>query len=182
VVFLGFIIFASGISFYLGLSTLFTNLIVGTILANTLSHDDSLHAALHATEKPFYVILLVLAGMWWTAEGAAVWIIALVIVAGRMALKLYSMRALERLLDGGRQLAPEAGLALCSPGAMGLAMGLNFMLGYHGEIVTFAYGVIAVSTMFSEAVAPALIRRAVSVEQPEKKTETKAVEKTDETG
>ncbi|MDH5757683.1 MAG: cation:proton antiporter, partial [Nitrospinota bacterium] len=174
VVFLGFIIFASGISFYLGLSPLFTNLVVGVVLANTLSHDDTLHSALHSTEKPFYVILLVLAGMWWTAVGPMVWITALALVAGRIALKLYSMRVLERMVDGGRQLAPEAGLALCSPGAMGLAMGLNFLLGYHGQVAAFAFGVIAVSTMFSEAVAPALIRRAVGMAEGQKKTEEKA--------
>jgi len=180
VVFLGFIIFASGISFYLGLSPLFTNLLVGVILANALSHDDSLHTALHSTEKPFYVILLVLAGLWWTAEGAGVWITALALATGRMALKLYSMRVLERVVDGGRQLAPEAGLALCSPGAMGLAMGLNFMLGYHGDLAVFAFGVIAVSTMFSEAVAPALIRRAVGAEELATKAESQ--EMTDESG
>ena len=161
-VFMGFIIFASGISFYLGLSPLFTNLLTGIILANVLSPDDSIHTLLHATEKPFYVILLVVAGLWWTAEGAGVWITGIALAAARVELKYHSVKALERFWTDGQKLPPNAGLALCSPGAMSLAMGLNFLLAYHGDGPVFAFGAIAVSTMIGEAMAPALIRRALA--------------------
>ena len=66
----GAIVVASGASYYLNLSPLYTNLVLGFILANTgRSHRDATRLLL-ATERPVYLALLIFAGAAWSPGSA----------------------------------------------------------------------------------------------------------------
>ncbi len=160
-VFIGFIIFISGIAFYLQLSPLFLSLLVGVFLANTLSHDDRIYAALHSTEKPFYVVLLVVSGMWWQGGGLGMWVMAIAITVARLWLKQECLNVASEYYLKDKRLPPNAGLGLGAQGSLALAIGLNFLIGYPGEVSHLVYGVIAICVIINEAMAPALIGKAL---------------------
>ena len=69
------IVIASGASYYLNLSPIYTNLILGFILANTgRAHQDA-RQLLAATERPMYLALLIFAGAAWapTPADCCIW-------------------------------------------------------------------------------------------------------------
>lgn len=159
-VFIGFLILIAGIAFYLSLSPLFLSLLVGVFLANTLPHDDMIYVSLHSTEKQFYVILLIAAGMWWQSYTPEIWALAATLVAARLWLKRESVDAAARLVFNKTGKPQKGiGMALGAQGALALAIGLNYILIYPGEAPKLAFGVIAISVIANEALAPALIRR-----------------------
>lgn len=163
---IGFIVFTSGIAFYLSLSPLFLSLLVGVILANVLAHDDKVFRLLYMTEKPFYVMLLIISGMWWSEFGPAVWVMAAAVVVARLWLKRESVDRASSWLLGDRKPSSGAGLALGAQGALALAIGLNFLLVYPGDGPKLAFGVIALVMIVNETMAPYLIRRALGEEEP----------------
>ncbi len=161
-VFLGFLVFISGVAFYINVSPLFLSLMVGIVLANTLPHDDQVFRLLYATEKPFYVILLILSGLWWRYAGPAVFIVSLILVIGRLALKVGSIRAGMALFLKNDTMPPLAGLALGAQGALALAIGLNYVILFPGETSGAVFGVIVLTTVINEIVAPILIQKTVT--------------------
>jgi len=158
-VFIGFIILITGIAFYLSLSPLFLSLLVGVFLANTLPYDDMIHVSLHSTEKQFYVILLIVSGMWWQSYSLEIWALAGALVIARLWLKRESVDATAELVFKRGELQKGIGLALGAQGALALAIGLNYILIYPGDAPRLAFGVIAISVIANEALAPWLIRR-----------------------
>ena len=158
-VFIGFLVFLSGIAFYLNLSPLFISLVTGIVLANTLPHNDRIYVSLHATEKPFYVIFLVVSGMWWRMESIGVWALALALVGARLWLKQAGVDMASGALFGKDRPAQGIGLALTAQGVLALAIGLNYLLVYPGEVSRLVFSVIAISTIVNEAIAPALVTK-----------------------
>ena len=68
----GAIVVASGASYYLNLSPIYTNLVLGFILANSGSAHRDVTRLLLSTERPVYLALLLFAGAAWSpsCEGA----------------------------------------------------------------------------------------------------------------
>jgi hypothetical protein len=62
----GAIVVASGASYYLDLSPLYTNLVLGFVLANSGGAHRDVSRLLLATERPVYLALLVFAGAAWS--------------------------------------------------------------------------------------------------------------------
>jgi len=135
--------------------------VAGVFLANLLRPDDHLHVALHGAEKPFYVILLIIAGMWWSVGSPSVWGLAVALVAARLWLKKVSLDTASSMLLPGDRPPRGVGLALGAQGALALAIGLNYILVYPGVAPKLAFGVIAINVMINEAAAPYLIGRAL---------------------
>ena len=62
----GAIVVASGASYYLNLSPIFTNLVLGFILVNSGSAHRDVTRLLLSTERPVYLALLLFAGAAWS--------------------------------------------------------------------------------------------------------------------
>ncbi len=167
--FVGYLVFISGIAFYLSLSPLFLSLLTGIFLANTLAPDDKIYSLLHATEKPFYVILLIVSGLWWNPESVGIWVIAPLVVIARLLLKKESVDLFSSWFLKDEPLPKGVGLGLCGQGALALAIGLNYLLTYPGQGPNIVFSVIVITTLINEAMAPALLGKAigVSTEEPE---------------
>ncbi|MGK7346324.1 MAG: hypothetical protein ACNS63_11020 [Candidatus Nitrospinota bacterium M3_3B_026] len=164
-VLIGFIVFMSGTAFYLNLSPLFLSLLTGVILANVLERDDKMFSLLYSTEKPFYVMLLLVTGMWWQRLGLGVWAMAFLLVGARLWLKREAFDRASEALPEKRRTPPGAGMALAAQGALAPAIGLNFLLVYPGEGPEAAFGVIVAAMIMNEILAPFLIRRVMSGEE-----------------
>ncbi len=125
-VIIGMVIFTSGFAYYLQLSPIFVNFILGVVLINIGRHADHVESRLMAIRRPLYIVLFFFAGAAWTLH-APLWGYALVL--GYLVL-----RRVGRLLGGvaaTRALSIRsygAGLsrALLAPGALSVAMLLNF--------------------------------------------------------
>ncbi len=161
-VFIGFIVFMAGIAFYLNLSPLFLSLLTGIILANILKTDDRIFKMMYATEKPFYVIMLIVTGLWWSSFNLKIWFAAGAIVMLRLLIKMAAVGIVSRRLSKENALPEKAGLALCAQGVLALAIGLNFLLVYPGDGPKLVFGVIVIMMIVNEIAAPFLIRRVMS--------------------
>jgi hypothetical protein len=122
----GAIVIASGASYYLNLSPIFTTLVLGMILANTAGGERSVTEALRGTQRPIYLALLIFAGAAWRPSAPSLLFVPPAFVA---------IRLLARLAGGwmGSQLAPVPGLrtaklgrGLLGQGAIGVAVALNY--------------------------------------------------------
>ncbi len=156
-IFIGFLILISGIAFYLNLSPLFFSMIVGMVLANILDDNDPIFRLLFFTERPFYIILLLLAGLWFHNISYLAFVIALPLFALRIFAKKESVRKGARWFGMQHPPPDNAGMALAAQGALPLAIGLNYVIAYPGAEPGFVFCVILLMTVAGEVTAPFLI-------------------------
>lgn len=123
---IGMVIFTSGFAYYLQLSPIFVNFILGVVLINIGRHADHVQSRLMSIKRPLYIVLFFFAGAALTLQ-APLWGYALVLAyiglrrVGRLMGSVAAVRALSLRSYG-------AGLsrALLAPGALSVAMLLNF--------------------------------------------------------
>jgi MFS family permease len=122
----GAIVVASGASYYLNLSPIFTNLVLGFILVNSGGAHRDVTRLLLSTERPVYLALLLFAGAAWSPGSVDLLFIAPLFVL---------IRVLSRLLGGavaGSHVAPEdlkapgLGRGLLALGGIGVSIALNY--------------------------------------------------------
>ncbi|HEY8259007.1 MAG TPA: hypothetical protein VIG08_15220 [Gemmatimonadales bacterium] len=122
----GAIVVASGASYYLNLSPIYTNLVLGFILANSGAAHRDVTRMLHATERPVYLALLLFAGAAWSPGTAELLFVAPAFVLVRLAARWVGGRV------AGEYVAPPAlrtgGFArgLLSQGGLAVAIALNY--------------------------------------------------------
>jgi hypothetical protein len=116
----------SGASYYLNLSPIYTNLILGFILVNSGSAHRDVTRLLLSTERPVYLALLLFAGAAWSPGSVDLLFIAPLFVA---------IRLVARTLGGqvaGLHVAPPQlrtsglGRGLLALGGVGVAIALNY--------------------------------------------------------
>jgi hypothetical protein len=128
----GAIVVASGASYYLNLSPIFTNLVLGVILVNSGGAHRDVARLLLSTERPVYLALLLLAGAAWSPDSAELLFIAPLFVLIRVG-----ARFLGGAIAGGH-VAPTrlrtAGLGrgLLALGGLGVALAVNYGQVYPG--------------------------------------------------
>jgi len=121
----GAIVVASGASYYLNLSPIYTNLVLGFILANSGSAHRDVTRLLLRTERPVYLALLIFAGAAWSPSSPDLLFIAPVFVRIRLG-----ARFLGGWLGGGLAAPPELktpklGRALLAQGGIAVALAVN---------------------------------------------------------
>jgi hypothetical protein len=122
----GAIVVASGASYYLNLSPVFTNLVLGMILVNSGGAHRDVTRLLLTTERPVYLALLLFAGAAWSPGSVDLLFIAPLFVLIRVG---------ARFLGGavaGIHVAPPGlrtaglGRGLLALGGLGVALALNY--------------------------------------------------------
>jgi hypothetical protein len=122
----GAIVVASGASYYLNLSPIFTNLVLGFILVNSGSAHRDVTRLLLSTERPVYLALLLFAGAAWSPGSADLLFIAPLFVLIRVASRFIGGAV------GGGYVAPielrtdGLGRGLLALGGIGVAIALNY--------------------------------------------------------
>ena len=120
------IVVASGASYYLNLSPVFTTLILGFVLVNTGRAHEDVRQFLASTERPIYLALLVLAGATWTAPTFGLLFIAPMFVGARLLGRWAGGWLAGRWVAAPRMRARGMGRALLAQGATGVAIALNY--------------------------------------------------------
>jgi hypothetical protein len=122
----GAIVVASGASYYLNLSPIFTNLILGVILVNSGGAHRDVARLLLSTERPVYLALLLFAGAAWSPGS-----VDLLFIAPLFVLIRVGARFLGGAIAGTHVAPPElrsAGLGrgLLALGGLGVALAVNY--------------------------------------------------------
>ncbi len=148
---IGTVVFTSGIAYYLRLSPIFVNFILGFVLINTCRTADQVALRLDSIERPLYIALFFFAGAsmnlsapWWSYLLVVPYI--LLRTTGRLAGGLIAMRT-----SPVEPRLPALGRVLFAPGALSVAMLLDFQQVYGGtKPATVAYSGLVVAVIFSE--------------------------------
>lgn len=122
----GAIVIASGASYYLNLSPIFTNLILGFILANSGSSHRDVTRLLLATERPVYLALLIFAGAAWSPSSPELLFIAPLFVVIRLLARFAGGYVAGVLVAPPRLRNPRVGRALLAQGGIAVALAVNY--------------------------------------------------------
>lgn len=151
----GIIAFASGAAFFLNLSSLLVNLLLGVVLVNTARDGKGIHETLTGTIRPMSLVLLVFAGALWSPPEPAA---ALLGAAGYVLLRVLGKVVGCWLGALGTEQRGDLARGLLAQGDVAVAMALSFRLVYHGPAVDVAYTVILTSVVLHELVAPRILK------------------------
>jgi hypothetical protein len=122
----GAIVVASGAAYYLNLSPIYTNLVLGLVLANTGSAHDRVTRLLSATERPVYLALLIFAGAAWRADHLELIWVAVAFVGIRLFARFVGGRAAGTSSREPVLRAPAMWRGLLAQGGLGVALAVNY--------------------------------------------------------
>ena len=122
----GAIVVASGASYYLNLSPIFTNLILGFILANSGSAHRDVTRLLLTTERPVYLALLIFAGAAWSPGSRELLFIAPVFVLIRLGARFVGGWVGGAWVAPVELRTPRLGRALLAQGGIAVALAVNY--------------------------------------------------------
>jgi hypothetical protein len=137
----GAIVVASGASYYLNLSPIFTNLVLGFILVNSGSAHRDVTRLLLSTERPVYLALLLFAGAAWSPGSVDLLFIAPLFVLIRVCSRFLGGAIAGSHVAPDELKAPDLGRGLLALGGIGVAIALNYAQVYpdlHSRLVLTA--------------------------------------------
>jgi hypothetical protein len=150
----GILLFASGAAFFLNLSPLLVNLVLGLVLAQT-PQGRQLHPQLVRTAGPARLVLLLFAGAHWRPVPL---LPALGVVLGYLALRLLGRLLSSAIATLGTPLRMDLFRGGMAQGDVAVAMALSFRLVYEGLAVDLAYTAVLVGVVMHEIVSPRMLR------------------------
>jgi len=122
----GAIVVASGASYYLNLSPIYTNLILGFILANSGSAHRDVTRLLLATERPVYLALLIFAGAAWSPTSRELLFIAPLFVIIRLGARFLGGGLAGGVVAPPPLRNPRLSRALLAQGGIAVALAVNY--------------------------------------------------------
>jgi Kef-type K+ transport system membrane component KefB len=184
-VLLGIIVFTSGLAYYLRLSPIFVNFLLGVVLNMMGRGARLIEGTLSSFERPLYIVLFFFAGGSLALSGIEWWVLLLVIpylllrYLGRWLGGLLSVR-----LAGADYRIPPLGRVLLVPGGLSVAMLLNFEEAFGDRLayINSMYAAMLLAVVLSEVhghgrarswlidatdVDPSTIRRALTARAEE---------------
>lgn len=154
----GMVIISGGLSSYLHLSPLFVNLVMGVTLANLPNFARGrINNLLLKTEKPFFVIFMLLVGALWPWISPAVILFALIYVLLR-AVVLY---AVNFTIAKTHSMTSESPLlrsvAMLPMGGLSIALVVDYLLIRPGFFANFALSVILLAVLLNQLIGPPIL-------------------------
>jgi hypothetical protein len=156
----GIITFASGAAYFLRLSPLAVNVVLGIFLVNLSKSGRSIRATLQSTEKPMALVLMILAGALWKPSP---WLPTLVGLVAFVGLRLAGKWLGSWIGARGSDLRRDLYRGLLAHGSVTVAMAVSFRLVYervfpNNQNIDIAYSVILGSVILNDLVAPRVLR------------------------
>ncbi len=152
----GIITFASGAAYFLELSPLAVNVFLGFVLVNVARTGRQMLETLNGTERPMWLVLLVLAGALWHPPPLVPTLVAL---AAFILLRLIGKWTGSRLAAWGMDdMRPDLYRGFTSHGGVAVAMAVSFQVVFDGVLVDIAYTVVLASVVLHDLVAPRVLR------------------------
>ncbi len=150
----GIICFSTGAAFFLDLSALTVNLVLGAVLVQG-AEGPQLERTLVSTLGPVVLLLLVVAGVVWTPVSPLYGgLLALAVVAARSLLKVGA----GAIAAAGTPVRADIGRGALAQGPVALCIALSYRLIFRGDAVDLVFTAILVSVVVSEAIAPRVLK------------------------
>ena len=150
----GILIFASGAAFFLKISALLVNLLLGAAIVNS-RHGKGVYEVLERTQAPVRLVLLVFAGALWTPPPL---LAGLAIAVGYIVLRTLSKSLSGFLATVGTPLRSDVYRGMMAQGDVAVAIAIGFRLVYEGPAVDLAYTAILAAVVVHELAAPRLLK------------------------
>ena len=156
----GIITFAGGAAYFVQLSPLAINVVLGILLVNIARSGRrtgrQMYETLTNTERPMALVLTVLAGALWRP---APLLPTLWVLGGFLVLRFFGKFLASRLAAVGKvDIRDDLFLGLMNHGEVTIAMAVSFRLVFDGPSADVAYTAVLVSSLISDLVAPRMLR------------------------
>lgn len=151
----GIIVLAAGASFFLQISSLTVNLLLGVVLVNFSASGPQVASTLEGSLKPVTLVLMVFAGAMWTPVP---WAAALAICALYVGVRGLAKMLSLLLASLGTPMRRDTFRGLLAQGEVAVAIAIGYRLVYHGPAADLAFTAILVSVMLHEMLAPRLLK------------------------
>ncbi|MCB9668889.1 MAG: hypothetical protein H6736_05305 [Alphaproteobacteria bacterium] len=151
----GITVFAAGASFFLEISALTVNMLLGAVLVNS-KDGPAVAETLDSSLKPVTLVLMVFAGAMWVPVPA---LAAVVVVAGYIATRGASKATSLLLASLGTPLRRDVFRGLMAQGNVSVAIAVTFRLVYQGPAADLAYTAVLVSVMIHQLLSPRMVKR-----------------------
>lgn len=159
---LSMVFFASGTAFFFNLSPLCVCMIMGMAFSNLTRIHEKIYPLLLSTEKPFYVVFLILIGALWELDFNLVVavMVGLLLVFRLLGFSL-PLRPLERFLHFSFPLPSHFGMCFLSPGGIAVAFAISVKLMYPLPLADIFLSVALLSIIASEFISPWALRKSL---------------------
>lgn len=151
----GAVTFSAGIGVALGVSPLFVNVIAGALVGVSSPHAERLDKSLGALRFPTRVLVLLIAGIYWTPVSGLAWIFPLVYAVLRVvSLRVVAPVSAWTFLPGAG-IATRLGVALAGQGALAAAIAISFAQSFPdlgGLVTTTILGGMVLTDLISTRV------------------------------
>jgi hypothetical protein len=160
---LGFVIFTSGIGFYLKLSPIFMTMMVGITIAQFPREAEKVMRVIHIGEKPTYLLLLVFAGAMWNYRFWEEIPFIIAFIVSRFLGKYWGGWISAKNINCGFDIPPGVGKALLSFGGISLAIAFNFQLFYGGVMGDYLMSATILGLLIFDEYTAVSIRNILSI-------------------
>jgi hypothetical protein len=152
---LGMVFFVSGAAFYFNLPPLYVSMVMGITFSNLTKIHEKLYPLLLSTEKPLYIILLILIGALWELN---LDLKAMILVGSMILLRIMTnvlpMPLLSSILRFPDHLPAQFGLCFLSSGGIGVAFAVSLKLSYPLPLTDVFLSVALLGVLFMEFISP----------------------------
>ena len=150
----GILVFASGAAFFLKVSALLVNLLLGFWIVRTAA-GVGVRSALERSQGPVRLVLLVFAGALWSPVAV---LPGLTLMLAYMGVRLAMTVLGSALATFGTPMRSDLFRGLLAQGDVALAMAIGFRLVYEGPAAELAYTAVLGAVVVHELVAPRVLK------------------------
>jgi len=159
---MGMVMLVGGLCYYLTLSSLYTAMIMGIVVANFSVRKEAVFKQLHEHEKTLFVGFLIIVGSMVSISGRSV----LILLAFYLILRLLLRASVSSWLIGRthaefKSIRNGSGLVFTAQGAMALAIAIEYRMSTSGTVSNMVFAVVALAVVLNEILGYTLTRRAL---------------------
>ncbi len=159
---LGLVFFAAGAASFFNLPSLFICMVMGITLSNLTRIQEKLYPLLLSSEKPFYIIFLILIGaLWEFSFDYKVGLLVVLLLFIRAVGHTFPLRPLGSLLRFSFPLPALYGLCFLSFGGVALAFVVSLKLIYPYPLTDAFVSVALLVIAVSELLSPFVLKKAL---------------------
>ncbi|MGD2245438.1 MAG: hypothetical protein PVI11_02705 [Candidatus Aminicenantes bacterium] len=156
---LGLVFFVSGAAFYFNIPPLYTGMILGITFSNLSRIQERLYPLLLSTEKPLFLVFLILIGALWEFNlDYKTIILVFLLVLLRVIGYVVPLPVFARILHFPLRLRPVFGLSFLSSGGIGVAFAVSLKLAYPIPLADIFLSVALLSIILGEILSPLGLR------------------------
>jgi hypothetical protein len=159
---LGLVFFASGTASYFNLPSLYICMVLGLTFSNLTRIQEKLYPLLLSTEKPFYIIFLILIGALWEFNlDYKIALLVVILLILRVVGYSFPLRPLGKILRFSFPLPALFGLCFLSSGGIAVAFIVSLKLIYPFPLIDVFVSVALIATVLSELLSPWALKNSI---------------------